>query len=380
VMNADGSSQTRLTTNSASDFEQQPSWSPDGRKIAFTSTRDGNNQIYVMNADGSGPTRLTTNSTGDFEPSWSPDGSKISFTSTRDLHSEIYVMNADGSGQTRLTTTNNVVLNGGPDWQTVPSADLALAMAANPNQVKPNQPLTYTITVTNFGPSNAFGVVVTDVLPPDARFVSAAPSKGTCHTPPPNSTGTVTCTLGFLSNSGSQTAQVTVKFVLPDTTESNTASVASTTPDPNPGNNSATIAIGVTHAQADLSVSIGASPSPVKKGTNLTYTTTVRNLGPDPATGVTLTQKLPSASQFVSATPSQGSCTMPKAGGTGSVSCSVGSLPSGATATLKVVVRVIASSGSSVSSTSTAASSTPDPNSSNNKATATTKVCGLFCG
>src|SRR2546422_186641 len=57
-----------------------------------------------MNADGSGVTRLTNNSAGDFQPSFSPNGSKITFSSTRDdPNREIYVMNADGSGQTRVT-------------------------------------------------------------------------------------------------------------------------------------------------------------------------------------------------------------------------------------------------------------------------------------
>jgi TolB protein len=74
-------------------------------KIAFTSTRDGNAEIYVMNADGSNQTRLTNNAASDSQPSFCADGSKIAFTSTRDGKAEIYVMNSDGSGQTRLTTS-----------------------------------------------------------------------------------------------------------------------------------------------------------------------------------------------------------------------------------------------------------------------------------
>ncbi len=101
VMNEDGSAQTRLTFNPAS--ESGPAWSPDGSKIAFVSTRDGNQEIYVMNADGSEQTRLTQNVADDFSPAWSPDGQKIAFTTFRDGKGEIYVMNADGSMPTNLT-------------------------------------------------------------------------------------------------------------------------------------------------------------------------------------------------------------------------------------------------------------------------------------
>ena len=82
----------------------------DGSKIAFNSNRDGNYEIYVMNADGSGQTRLTNNPATDYYPSFSPDGSKIAFNSYRDGNNEIYVMNANGSGQTRLTnnTANDI--------------------------------------------------------------------------------------------------------------------------------------------------------------------------------------------------------------------------------------------------------------------------------
>ena len=110
VMNADGT-QTRLTYNVAPDDpdtwwmgrDEDPAWSPDGTKIAFTSLRDGNFEIYVMNANGTWQANATLNGAGDFEPAWSPDGSKIAFTSNRDGNLEIYVMNADGTGQHNLT-------------------------------------------------------------------------------------------------------------------------------------------------------------------------------------------------------------------------------------------------------------------------------------
>ncbi len=82
VMNADGTGQTNLTNNPATDVE--PSFSPDGTKIAFRSNRNGNDQIYVMTAYGSGQTNLSNNMTNDLQPSFSLDGMKIAFRSQRD--------------------------------------------------------------------------------------------------------------------------------------------------------------------------------------------------------------------------------------------------------------------------------------------------------
>jgi Tol biopolymer transport system component len=100
VMNADGSGIRKLTHNALGNAE--PVWSPDGRRIAFRSTRNGNREIYVMNADGSGKRNLTRNAAQDYRPSWSPDGRRIAFVSDRDGRLEAHVMNADGSGQRSL--------------------------------------------------------------------------------------------------------------------------------------------------------------------------------------------------------------------------------------------------------------------------------------
>ncbi|MGH7486276.1 MAG: hypothetical protein ACREMY_11860, partial [bacterium] len=99
VMDPSGSGATRLTTNTQEDSE--PAWSPDGTKIAFFATRNGHSTIAVMNADGSGQTVISENN--DTMPSWSPDGASIAFESVRDGNHQIYVMAADGSSQDRRT-------------------------------------------------------------------------------------------------------------------------------------------------------------------------------------------------------------------------------------------------------------------------------------
>ena len=101
IMYLDGSGRKNLTDDD--DWDMFPSWSPDGRRIAFASDRDGDYDIYTMNPDGSNLTQLTDDPMGDLTPSWSPDGQRIAFASNRDGDRDIYVMNADGSSQTRLT-------------------------------------------------------------------------------------------------------------------------------------------------------------------------------------------------------------------------------------------------------------------------------------
>ena len=118
VMDIHGKNQHRLTDNPASDWS--PSWAPDGKRIAFTSTRHGNVEIYVMDADGKNQRRLTKNRLDDWSPSWSPDGKRIAFSSFRGGTSDIYVMDADGDNQRNLTKHGSHDFD--PAWYTPPLA------------------------------------------------------------------------------------------------------------------------------------------------------------------------------------------------------------------------------------------------------------------
>lgn len=92
----------RQLTNVAG-FAVQPTWSPDGKWLAFSCTKDGNYEIYKVRADGSELTRLTDHPSMDYRPQWSPTGESIAFTSNRDGNYEIYHMRPDGSEIANLT-------------------------------------------------------------------------------------------------------------------------------------------------------------------------------------------------------------------------------------------------------------------------------------
>ena len=114
-MTAAGTEVRRLTSHS--EVDSWPSLSPDGTKIAFARMDMGMGRdfdIYVMDSDGSNETHLAStlsqnqSESTDYQPSWSPDGSKIFFSTRRDGNYEIYSMNPDGSNQTRISRTPTI--------------------------------------------------------------------------------------------------------------------------------------------------------------------------------------------------------------------------------------------------------------------------------
>ena len=135
VMNADGSGQTRLTFNFF--FDGNPTWSPDGERLAFQSREDGDHDIYVINVDGTGLAKLTDNDYADVFPAWSPDGQYIAFSSNRpktefgrELNEaarreyalasgytdfDIYIMEPDGSETYNWTRTTSLG-DSAPSW------------------------------------------------------------------------------------------------------------------------------------------------------------------------------------------------------------------------------------------------------------------------
>ena len=108
-MDTDGHNAFKLTDG------QEPSWSPDGQKIAFEFLKDGINQIYEINVNGQGFKRITHDLANKVGPAWSPNGQQIAYGSLDEGVFQIYVVDADGKNRKRLTH-NQVVRHWYPAW------------------------------------------------------------------------------------------------------------------------------------------------------------------------------------------------------------------------------------------------------------------------
>ncbi|MDR7373041.1 putative repeat protein (TIGR01451 family), partial [Flavobacterium aquidurense] len=233
----------------------------------------------------------------------------------------------------------------------VASADLRVVKTVDNATPSVGSNVTFTITASNNGPSDATGVSVADALPSGYTLVSATPSKGTWSSP--------NWTIGNLANGANATLTV-IATVKATGSYANTATITGTEPDPTPGNNTSTSTPGSV-ASADLAVTKTVSNSTPSVGTNVTFTITASNNGPSDATGVSIADALPSGYTLVSAIPNKGSWSAPN--------WTIGSLANGANATLTVIATVKATG--SYANTATITGTEPDPTPANNTATST---------
>jgi uncharacterized repeat protein (TIGR01451 family) len=243
-----------------------------------------------------------------------------------------------------------------------PNADLVVTKSANLDTAVAGQPLTYTLNMTNSGPSDATNVVLTDTLPSQVSFTSI--SDPACE----EDAGIVTCAWAELE--AGQEIEVSL-VVAVDIAASgsliNEVEVSSDTPDPNPDNNEFELTTPIAAAVADLSVSKSGLAA-VTAGEMLTYTLTVANDGPATAANVILTDTLPTQTTFVSI--DNANCGL----NAGLVVCSWDELAVNEEIELSLVVAVAATARNPLVNQVQVRSATPDLHPANNQDQTTTTV------
>jgi uncharacterized repeat protein (TIGR01451 family) len=250
------------------------------------------------------------------------------------------------------------------------SAVLSTSMIADRNPALVGYNHNYKVAVANTGNAPATGLSLTDVLPSKVSFTAVSTSQGSCSYA--SATRTVTCNLGTLAAGSTANVQITVK-PREEGTLDDTATITAGQWDPATGNSSASVNGLQSIAQVDVSVSKLDSADPIFVGDQTTYTMTVKNQNtPINATGVALTDSLPSDMTFVSATTSQGSLVTPPVGSAGIVTANIGTLAPNATATVTITVKGTAAG--TFTNTATVTENETDTAPANNSASQSTTV------
>ncbi|WP_192823136.1 T9SS type A sorting domain-containing protein [Rufibacter sp. LB8] len=311
-----------------------------GEEVTYTVTASNNgpdNATNVLIRDLLSTTNFTfvsattstgtyTSATGNWDIASLPKGATETLTlvvkprvsgSVSTTASRISADQFDGNGANNIAS-NTITVEA--------TADIAVTNTVSAGPYYNGKTLTYTVVARNNGPGATSNVSVQDQLPADLTLVSATPTLGSYDA----ATG-----LWTVGNLASGAAQTLTLVVIPTTTGSFTTTatkISSSEIDNNVANNTAanTITVG---AASDLAITNVVSEGPYFSGTNVTYTVTVTNLGPDGATGVSVTDRLPSGLTFVSASPSVGSYVASTGLWT------IGNLDSGDSETLTLVAR-----------------------------------------
>ena len=250
-----------------------------------------------------------------------------------------------------------------------------------PSSIVPGATATYTIKVTNNGPSDSQNVSFSDPLPTGMSFVSLTQNSGpafTLNTPPAGSGGNVSGSIGTLPT-GTSASFTLVAMLAPSasgTSLTNTIAATATTTDLNTANNSASVTTAISPPQADVGVSILGGTATA--GSNFTYTLTATNNGPSDAQNVVLTYTLPAGTGFNSIIQTGGPASStggPHVGGSGNAVASIPTLPAHTSATYQVSVTVLSSTPAGpLPSALSVTSTTADTNLANNSITDSTSA------
>ncbi|HUN88098.1 MAG TPA: C25 family cysteine peptidase [Terriglobales bacterium] len=302
-----------------------------------------------------------------------------------------------GSGVTSsiVSSVNLTSTTNGPNGQAnnvsastttpvVTSADISVSNACTPLDQTAGSNIVCSQQITDLGPSDAQGVVLTEAVPANTAYVSA--TGATCNL----SSGTVTCNVGTVTASTPVTITFTATIngsTARGTQISDTVNVTTTTTETNLANNSATATVTVANGtDNDLAVTDSAVAN-VAAGSNISYTQTLTNNGPAAVasgTKMTVTETVPANTTFQSITPlpTNWTCTgTPAVGGTGTFTCSTttsgtNTFALGASVSFTMVVQTNSglAAGTVIGDTFSNTVLATDPNSANNSATANTVI------
>jgi uncharacterized repeat protein (TIGR01451 family) len=189
------------------------------------------------------------------------------------------------------TADSNTGNNSSSVTTAVALADLSVSKTG-PAAVNAGEVITYTLNVSNDGPTAAAGTVLVDSLPAGTTFLTAS-------VPPASAGAVLTWNLGDLASGGSTSIDVQVRTPATSASLSNVARAVSATADPDMSNNRSEVTTSVT-AVANLGIT-KTGPAQANPGTNVTYTMDVVNAGPSTATDAVVTDALPAGAAFVSA-------------------------------------------------------------------------------
>jgi uncharacterized repeat protein (TIGR01451 family) len=275
-------------------------------------------QLVTNSAPGlAGALNVTFN--GPYQPLANDDFAVISWPSDSHAGNFTYNLPALTNGRTWTNTFNatglHLIVSPG-------DADLSISKTASSANVVTGNPISYTLSVENFGPDFAANVQVGDTLPADHSGISASGTGWSCSV----AASTVTCTVASLPVGTAPS--ITINANAPSTAQSfnNLASVSATTSDPIFGNNTGNVAVTVAAPSADVELLVLNPAAPVAQNTSAQFTFTVKNNGPQSATGVSFSAPIPSALGYLASTPGSGSCTFVAS----NVSCNLGTIANGA--------------------------------------------------
>ncbi len=375
----------------------------------MTTATPGGSVTYTITASNAGPSNVTSATVADTLPAsltgtWTavgagggtatasgsgnindtvnlPAGGSVTYTVTATISPAATSTLSNTATVSSSVTDPTPANNSATDTDTlVPQANLAVTISDSPDPANAGSDLTYTINLTNNGPSDAASTAVNLPLPASTTFASSSAPGGWSTTAPAVGTnGTVIFNIANLSAGGTAAFTVVAKLdltVVNDSTLTATVTTSSSATDPTPGNNSATTTT-LAKSGADLQIALTDSPDPVIAGTELTYTIDLINNGPLDANSASVTDTLPAGTTFVSlTTPAGWSATTPAVGGTGAVTITRPLLANAGTASFTLVVKVDpnVADGNVLSNTASASSSTLDHIAGNNSGTASTTV------